>query len=161
MTALIKTGIPVLLLVIAGCKPMNTPLFAKDRITENEKKNTLFLFVGEKITVEEFAMSENAVDRGFKAKYRILQGVYGDYPNPTIEFLAYDHYGWPGFSNYINSLLFVSQHNKNFTMKNICTTMYMRQSMEGGHLLLMTHTYNNAGKNFLHREGVLSRKNKR
>ena len=59
-------------------------------------------------------MSENAVDRGFKAKYRILQWVYGDYSNPSIEFLVYDHYGWPGFSNYINSLLFVSQHNGKF-----------------------------------------------
>ena len=72
MTALIKTGILVLLLVIAGCKPMNTPLFLKDSTSENEKKNTLFVFVGEKITIEAFAISENAIDRGFKAKYRIL-----------------------------------------------------------------------------------------
>lgn len=65
--------------------------------------NRLFVFVGEKLMVEPRAM-----DAGFKARYVILRKVYGEFPEDTIEFIAYDHYGTPAFSNFRHVLLYVS-----------------------------------------------------
>lgn len=48
------------------------------------------------------------MDNGFKAKYAILEEVYGGFPRDTIEFVAYDHYGTPAFSKFKIVLLFVS-----------------------------------------------------
>jgi len=70
--------------------------------------NRLFVFVGEKIEVEALPHKRYSMDNGFKAKYAILQKVYGDFPKDTIEFVAYDHYGIPAFSKFTNVLLFVS-----------------------------------------------------
>ncbi len=36
--------------------------------------------------------------------------MYGDYQKDTINFVAFDHYGTPAFSNYQYVLLFVSEH---------------------------------------------------
>lgn len=68
----------------------------------------LFTFVGEKISVEPLPHQQGSRDNGFKAKYIILQKVFGDFPEDTIEFVAYDHYGSPDFSKFKNVLLFVS-----------------------------------------------------
>ena len=90
------------------------PLIKKDESNENEKNNTLFVFVGEKIEVKELPPDTTnyfLVDGKFSARYKILQRVYGNYDNDEIEFTAYDHYGTPDFNNYKNSLLFVSKRN--------------------------------------------------
>ena len=76
--------------------------------------NKLFVFVGEKIAVTELPYEEGSMDAGYKAKYKILQRVYGNYPNDIIEFVAYDHYGTPAFSKYKNVLLFVSEYEGKF-----------------------------------------------
>jgi hypothetical protein len=68
----------------------------------------LFAFVGEKISVDSLPSKQNSFDNGFKAKYVILKKVYGSFPEDTIEFVAYDHYGTPAFSKFKNILLFVS-----------------------------------------------------
>jgi|GEM_PF-774330 len=68
----------------------------------------LFAFVGEKILVDDLPSKQNSFDNGFKAKYLILQKVYGNFPLDTIEFIAYDHYGLPPFSKFKNVLLYVS-----------------------------------------------------
>ena len=70
--------------------------------------NRLFVFVGEKISVEPLLYQRGSMDNGFKAKYAILKKVYGDFPEDTIEFVAYDHYGLPPFSKFKNVLLYVS-----------------------------------------------------
>jgi hypothetical protein len=70
--------------------------------------NRLFVFVGEKISVESLPPKQGSMDNGFKAKYAILKKVYGDFPEATIEFVAYDHYGLPPFSKFKNVLLYVS-----------------------------------------------------
>lgn len=70
--------------------------------------NRLFVFVGEKIFVEPLPHERVSMDNGFKAKYAILKKVYGDFPEDTIEFVAYDHYGTPPFSKFRNVLLYVS-----------------------------------------------------
>jgi hypothetical protein len=68
----------------------------------------LFVFVGEKISVEPLPYEQGSMDNGFKAKYVILKKVYGSFPQDSIEFIAYDHYGIPPFSTFKNVLLFVS-----------------------------------------------------
>jgi hypothetical protein len=68
----------------------------------------LFVFVGEKISVEPLPHKRGSMDNGFKAKYVILEKVYADFREDTIEFVAYDHYGTPPFSEYKNVLLYVS-----------------------------------------------------
>ena len=68
----------------------------------------LFAFVGEKISVDPLPHERGSMDNGFKAKYLILQKVYGYFPLDTIEFIIYDHYGLPPFSKYKNVLLYVS-----------------------------------------------------
>lgn len=100
--------------IIIGCKNNRTPLFAKDANYENEKNNTLFVFVGEQLECKELPYDTGSMDAGFKAKFKIQQVVYGKYDYDTIEFEAYDHYGLPGFSHYKNSLLFLSKYKDKY-----------------------------------------------
>ena len=86
------------------------PLINKNISDPIEKKNTLFAFVGEKIDVSKIPVSESSMDIGFKAKYKILLKVYGNYTKDTIEFIGYDHYGFPKFAKFKNVLLFVSNN---------------------------------------------------
>jgi hypothetical protein len=66
------------------------------------------VFVGEKVSVEEVRQKpDESMDRQFRAKYRIIETVLGNYAGQEIEFTAYDHYGVPGFSNYPHVLLYV------------------------------------------------------
>jgi hypothetical protein len=74
----------------------------------NGENNKLFVFVGHKISVDTLPYIEGSMDGGFKAKYLIVQKVFGNFSNDTIEFLAFDHYGIPPFSEYNDALLFVS-----------------------------------------------------
>ena len=87
-----------------------TSLIAKDTTNEIEKSNTLFVFVGEKIDVTTIPYKPGDFDNGVKAKYKILQPVYGSYNKDVIEFEAYDHYGIPKFAEYKTVLLFVSEY---------------------------------------------------
>jgi hypothetical protein len=70
--------------------------------------NHLFVFVGEKVSVEPLPPKQGSMDNSFKAKYTILKKVYGNFTLDTIEFVAYDHYGLPPFSKFKNVLLYVS-----------------------------------------------------
>lgn len=74
----------------------------------NGENNKLFAFVGHKILVENLPYKEGSMDGGFIAKYKVLQKVFGNFSQDTIEFVAYDHYGIPVFSKFENVLLFVS-----------------------------------------------------
>ena len=81
---------------------------------DNLKKNSLFVFVGEKIEINSLPQKEGAFDVAFLAKYKILEKVYGDYSKDIIEFEVYDHYGEPRFSKYRYVLLFVSAYKGKF-----------------------------------------------
>lgn len=70
--------------------------------------NRLFAFVGEKLSVKPLPLKRGSMNNGYKAKYAILKKVYGNFPEDTIEFIAYDHYGIPPFSKSKNVLLYVS-----------------------------------------------------
>jgi hypothetical protein len=70
--------------------------------------NKLFAFVGQKIWVEPLPAKQTAFDNAFRAKYLILEKVFGHFSLDTIEFVAYDHYGIPPFSEFKNVLLYLS-----------------------------------------------------
>lgn len=82
---------------------------------EENRPTKVYVFVGEKIEIVPFEPKteegEISMDSAFKAKYRVIQNVFGDYDKDTIEFEIYDHYGAPAFSEFQNVLLFVSEYN--------------------------------------------------
>lgn len=92
----------ILLLFTCALLSLNTSL-------AQTRKDSLFVFVGEKLSVVEDP-EELSFNRRFRAKYRILEMVHGSYTADTIEFLAYVHEGPLTFDNYSNVLLFVSNH---------------------------------------------------
>jgi len=112
MATLYKILTAIFVTVLAGCMPLSSdkaPLIEKDLASEAEKNNTLFAFVGEKLEFTYVPSEEVSFDAMYKAKYKIIQRVYGNYSNDTIEFVAYSHKGVPEFPNYNHVLLFVSE----------------------------------------------------
>ncbi len=93
----------------APARPL-TPLIARDTSIENERNNHLFVFVGEKISVEEQPAEKGSMDAFYLATYKVLLPVYGYYRGDTIQFRVYDHYGRPGFEPYKNVMLFVTEY---------------------------------------------------
>jgi len=87
-----------------------TSLIPKDTTIKNERDNKLFVFVGEKIEVIPIPYTPGDFDSGLKAKYRILQRVYGHHKKDIIEFEAYDHYGGFPFADYKYVLLYVTEY---------------------------------------------------
>jgi hypothetical protein len=73
----------------------------------------LYAFVGEKIKVEPvkeiYYCNYVPFDLGFTAEYRILENVYGYFPNDTIRFTSFTH-GPLSFSNFQYVLLFVGEY---------------------------------------------------
>jgi hypothetical protein len=116
----VKLLILILLFPLFGCVEVsNADKLRIDEIAENTEinqvgKSKLYVFVGEKIEVVSFEpeieKGEVLMDFSFKAKYRVIQNVYGKYDKDIIEFEVYDHYGIPPFSKYKNVLLFVSEY---------------------------------------------------
>lgn len=84
---------------------------------ELEEPN-LFVFVGEKISVEEFEIEVEKgrilMDAAFRARYKVIKQVYNQLPSDTIEFIAFDHYGEPAFSNYEHVLLYVVKADEGY-----------------------------------------------
>lgn len=93
---------------ISSC---NSSVIDNETIATQEKENNLFVFVGEKISIEPLPYKPGDFDAGIKAKYLVLEKVYGIYNADTIEFKAYDHFGRFNFTGYINVLLYVSIEN--------------------------------------------------
>jgi len=90
-----------------------------------QSARTLFVFVGEKVSVIPFEpdlpKGTLAMDNAFKAKYKILQTVFGQYAGDIIEFEAYDHYGVPAFAKFNYVLLYVSRDKDG----KLCHEKYM------------------------------------
>ena len=81
--------------------------------TSGQTKDNLYVFVGEKIEISDFQPNkvDALFDNGLKAKYKVIQNIYGNYKKDTIEFEAYFHCGGAMFSKFKNVLLFVSNSN--------------------------------------------------
>ncbi|MFY1047859.1 hypothetical protein [Chryseobacterium sp. GP-SGM7] len=99
------------------------------------KSINLYAFVGKKISVTEFDPNENKeneltgeyeidedtgdtlkiirkhyiMDRAFKCKYQVLRKMFNYLESDTIEFIAYDHYGTPGFAESDSVILYISK----------------------------------------------------
>ena len=50
------------------------------------------------------------MDSGFRCKYKIVKNIFNHLPNDTIEFIAYDHYGKPGFAEKDTVILYLSKN---------------------------------------------------
>ncbi len=103
-----------------------------DNFYSEDKNVNLFAFVGKKISVTEFdpnteqkeiistdsltgekiVRKSNIMDYGFRCKYLVLKNVYNHVENDTIEFIAYDHYGRPGFEKSEYVLLYISKSSE-------------------------------------------------
>lgn len=87
-------------------------------VAQELEEPSLYVFVGEKITIERFEpeLEEGQIilDEAFIATYRILSFVYNNLAADTITFKAYDHYGWPGFSEYETVLLYIVKTDDGF-----------------------------------------------
>ena len=81
---------------------------------ENPGKDTLIVFVGEKIDVKFQPQEAYSLDGKFLVTYKILERVCGEYKEDTIRFYAYDHYGYPEFANYKTVLLYVSKDEEGY-----------------------------------------------
>jgi hypothetical protein len=99
-------------------------VFVNSSLAQDQSEPELLIFIGEKIFVNEIekpgVVSESkdeitfSMNYVFKAKYKILESVYGDLKMDTIEFTAYDHYGTPEFSKYKYVLLYVAKYGDEF-----------------------------------------------
>ncbi|TMP25576.1 hypothetical protein CWB99_20605 [Pseudoalteromonas rubra] len=80
-----------------------------------KSESGIFAFVGEQVDFYQFepTVSDDVIlmDEAFKAKYKILEQVHGEFNSDVISFEVYDHYGTPAFSRYKYVLLFVSEHD--------------------------------------------------
>lgn len=68
----------------------------------------MLVIIGEKIDVKELPSAEVSMDGKYLSTFKILEIVCGKYAKDTISFIAYDHYGYPGFSRSEHSMLFLS-----------------------------------------------------
>jgi len=79
-----------------------------------ESPKNLLVFVGQKISVD---VSDDpdfcniiSMDTKYKAKYEILEKVYGDFPRDTIDFVSYDHFSKIRYDYYDHVLLYVAEY---------------------------------------------------
>lgn len=99
------------------------------------KNINLYAFVGKKISVTEFDPNENQkdiptgeyeideetgdtlkimreryiMDVAFKCKYKVVKKMFNYLETDTVEFIAYDHYGSPGFAERDTVILYLSK----------------------------------------------------
>lgn len=78
---------------------------------EEKKPTNYYVFIGEKIDVKSesqpYYCNILQMDNKYRANYKIIENINGNYPQDKILFLAFDHYGTPEFSKYKNVMLFV------------------------------------------------------
>lgn len=123
------------LFLFSGCVSMPLPDFDNRATLGNADK--YFAFVGEKIRVSQFDPAEDDpkdadpdtiiihMDAAFKARYRVLEVVHGDYEKQTIDFKAYDHYGYPHFAEQEYALVYVREYDGElFHVKYTYDTVY-------------------------------------
>jgi hypothetical protein len=105
----------IFLAVTAGCS--DQPAVVVEKPFERESvpvpSDNLIVFVGRKISVEEFEPETEEgymlMDLAFLARYEVVSVLRGEYGGENMEFEAYDHYGFPNFADYETVVLFVSQ----------------------------------------------------
>jgi hypothetical protein len=85
------------------------------RLIAQESNSDLFVFVGEKIEIKNFQPEIDKdnipLDQAFKAKYKVVENIYGNLNLDTVDFVVYDHNGIPPFTNYKTVLLYIVKEN--------------------------------------------------
>ncbi|MGX5200818.1 hypothetical protein [Aliikangiella sp. IMCC44632] len=82
----------------------------------------MFVFIGEYIDVKEWPYSDEylsecnciVMDFRFKAKYKVLKVLHGDYPKNEVTFTVHDHYGFPGFAKQKTSIIYLVKSKDHF-----------------------------------------------
>lgn len=79
-----------------------------------EQNPKLYVFIGKKINVDyakrKYYCNRISMDSKFDAEYQIVENLYGDFKKDIINFVAYDHYGKPGFSEFEYVILYVAEY---------------------------------------------------
>lgn len=116
----------LLFLFSIGCLAQNKE---RDNFYEEDDSVNLFAFVGKKISVTQFDPNAErpekividsvtrektvwktySMDAGFRCKYVVLRNVFNKLQKDTVDFIAYDHYGRPGFEDCETVLLYISK----------------------------------------------------
>lgn len=90
------------------------PEVCEEYVPCEEENPKLYVFIGEKIKVDyakrKYYCNRSSMDFKFDAKYRVIENLYGDYKNDTINFVAFDHYGKPRFSEFDHVILYVAEY---------------------------------------------------
>ena len=90
------------------------PQVCEEYVPCNEGNPKLNVFIGKKINVDyaerKYYCNRISMDSKFDAEYQIVENLYGDFKKDTIKFVAYDHYGKPGFSEYENIILYLASY---------------------------------------------------
>lgn len=139
----------LILISLLGCstpKPLNDSFYL-----ENKEVN-LLAFIGQKISIVKFNPNEEKVeekvydsisgdtiikksyimDIGFRCRYKIIKNIFNDPKTDTIDFVAYDHYGKPSFSEYDTVLLYISKsENGNYYFHQKYQFDYVEQNSNG------------------------------
>lgn len=134
-----KRTIPFLLIltatILVGCESAYIVTSKNVKYGGANKNINLYAFVGKKISVTEFDPNENQedeqtgkyeideetgdslkivrknyiMDRAFKCKYQVIRKIFNYLESDTVEFIAYDHYGNPGFAEKDTVALYLSK----------------------------------------------------
>ena len=137
-----------LLISLFGC---STPKQFTDYYMEDNQVN-LFAFVGKKISIINFnpnteqigekvynsisgdtlVQKSHIMDFGYRCKYLIVKNVFNNPKVDTIDFVTYDHYGRPAFSEFENVLLYVSKNAKgNYFFHQKYQFDYLKKNRKG------------------------------
>lgn len=98
-------------------------------VASGQKSDSLFVFIGEVISVVPFTQEEVQFDATFKAKCRVIEIVFGHYEGDTIEFEVRDHFGRPKFENYQYVLMYtgISRFGNRFHLKYTYQDVYQAE----------------------------------
>lgn len=143
--------------------------------SENDSIN-LYVFIGKGISVIEFDPNENnktitidketgdtliqvryVMDYGFNCKYEIIENVFNKLETDTIDFVAYSHYGRPGFEYYEYILLYLSKNEDGtfFHQKYMFDPLKKRKNkFKGIKRESIEELFNNKKNTFLKARGV-------
>ena len=118
--------------ILINCNSASAKKITNSSFSNADDSKNLYAFIGEKISVEEFNPNTNnevknkifdeesgdsidvvqknfVMDNAFRCKYKVIKNIFNKLPSDTIEFLAYDHYGRPNFSERDSVILYISK----------------------------------------------------
>lgn len=137
--------------ILVGCESAYIVTSKNIKHGGANKNINLYAFVGKKISVTEFDPNENqedvptgkyeideetgdtlkvikkryVMDNAFKCKYQVIRKMFNYLETDTVEFIAYNHYGTPGFA------------------ERDIVILYLSKSKDGSHYFHQKYQYDN------------------